>query len=45
MQNICLKDIPSLKIKIVLGLVIIYILDGAHNINYGLYKNLRNNIM
>ena len=42
MQNTCLKDIPSLKIGIVLGSAMRYTLDGAHNTNYGLYESLGN---
>lgn len=43
MENIYLKDISSLKIRIVLSLVIKYILDRIYSINYKLYKNLKNN--
>lgn len=45
MQNKCLNNILSLKIRIALGLIMRYILNGAHNINYILYKCLENNTM
>lgn len=43
MQNICLKDIPSLRIGFVFDSAMKYTLDVAHSTSFGSYKNPKNN--